>query len=249
MPFEQEIFAPHARPARVHAQQAVGGSATAVLDPPRVELSPQDADPTPVGASPQQQAAGLGAQLGCVDGMVSDAEAECLFDLARSLRSGAIVEVGTYRGRAAAALGLGSLAGAGLPVFAIDPHEPFTDPSGARFGPDDRGAFYRAMLETGCERIVRLVNHSSEGAALGFDHPVGLLFLDGDPSREAVRRDWEAWRPHLRDGALVVLRDASDERFGPRRLIEEATAAGLLDARQRVGHLGVFRYRLRTPRG
>ena len=51
------------------------------------------------------------------EGMVSFDEAVLLYYLAREVRSGCIVEVGSYRGRSSVFLGRGSLDGANVPVL------------------------------------------------------------------------------------------------------------------------------------
>jgi len=169
------------------------------------------------------------------EGMTSFAEATLLYELAREVRSGCIVEVGAYRGRTTVALGRGSLDGHRVPVFAIEPHQAFTGVLGARFGPADAGAFYRAILETGCYHVVRLVSLSSEQVAGGWRLPVALLWIDGDHRHEAVRRDFESWRPHLIEGATVAFDDAADPALGPRTLIGELLATGRYE---KVGDFG-----------
>src|SRR4051794_20320161 len=111
-------------------------------------------------------------------GMTSFKEVSLLYELAREAKVGCIVEVGSYRGRSTVALGLGSLDGNRVPVFAIDPHEEFRGVLGGQFGPEDRGAFFRAMLDTACYQVVRLVNLSSEVVASQWTKPVGLLWID-----------------------------------------------------------------------
>lgn len=182
----------------------------------------------------------LKAAFEATEGMVSFDEFRLLYELARGVRQGAIVEVGSYRGRSTVALGLGSLDGHRAPVFAIDPHEEFTGVLGGRFGPEDRAAFYRAMLETGCDRVVRLVNLASEVVASGFDRKVALLFVDGDHRDEAVRRDFHAWLPHLESGAFVAFDDSLDPKLGPARLIGHLVATGLFAAKAVAGKLTVL---------
>jgi predicted O-methyltransferase YrrM len=173
--------------------------------------------------------------LARTEGMTSLAEAKLLYDLAREVQDGCIVEVGAYRGRTTVALGRGSLDGHRVPVFTIEPHQTFTGVLGGRFGPSDAGAFQRAMLETGCYHVVRLVSLSSEQAVQGWRSPVSLLWIDGDHRYEGVRRDFESWRPHLMRGATVVFDDASDPAIGPHRLIAEILAGG---GYEKVGELG-----------
>jgi hypothetical protein len=175
--------------------------------------------------------------------MVSFTEACALYELARDARGGAVVEVGSYRGRSAVALGLGARDGGRAPVFAFDPHEPFVGVLGGEFGPADRAAFYRAMLDTGCFEHVRLVNLSSEVVAPGWRAPIALLFLDGDHTYGGVRRDWDCWSGALAPGATVAFDDATDPELGPARLIAELVEAGELEELRTVGKLRVLRAR------
>jgi hypothetical protein len=181
--------------------------------------------------------------LGRTEGMTSLAEAKLLYELAREVRSGCIVEVGAYRGRTTVALGRGSLDGHRVPVFAIEPHQPFTGVLGGRFGPPDAGAFYRAMLETGCYHVVRLVSLSSEQVAPGWPWPVALLWIDGDHRYEGVRRDFESWQPHLMERATVVFDDADDPALGPHRVIAELLATGEFHEVRQFGKITVVRIR------
>jgi hypothetical protein len=90
-----------------------------------------------------------------IDGAVDAAECGHLYAEARKLCEGCIVEIGAYRGRSTAALALGTLDGAHLPFYTIEPHEPFVGEYGGKFGPADRGMFFRNMLEVGIADSVR----------------------------------------------------------------------------------------------
>jgi len=154
----------------------------------------------------------------CVQGSVTEAEAAALMRLAADVPSDAcIVEVGSHRGRSTAALALGAK---GAPVYAIEPHEEFEGMYGSSFGPADRRAFFENMLRVGVVEDVRLVNLSSEVVSKGWTRPIGLLWIDGDHTFEAVRRDFEAWQPFLRPGAVVAFHDALDPDGGPAKVIE-----------------------------
>lgn len=184
-----------------------------------------------------------GSLLALTEGATSIEEALFLHDLARAVTGGCIVEVGSYRGRSTVALALGSMAGSGAPVYAVDPHEPFTGVYGGRFGPEDRAAFYQAMLATGCYRTVRLVNLSSELVTRTWPLPVALLFIDGDHAYEAVRRDVDCWLPHLAPDARIVFDDAADPAVGPCRVIGELVASGCFERERTFGKMAVVRRR------
>jgi MMP 1-O-methyltransferase len=168
-----------------------------------------------------------------------------LYGLAREVREGCIVEVGSYRGRSTVVLARGSEHGNGARVYAVEPHEPFVGPRGGQFGPEDRAAFFRNMLRTGAYRTVHLLNTSSEIVAQGWKEPVALLWLDGDHSYDGVRRDFDAWAPHFLPGCDLVLDDTDDPELGPQQLVEELTRAGWAE----VARLGRVAHLRRAPEG
>lgn len=158
----------------------------------------------------------------CVQGSVTEAEASELMRLASEVSPDTcIVEVGSHRGRSTAALALGAT---GAPVYAIEPHELFEGMYGATFGPQDRRAFFENMLRVGVVEDVRLVNLSSEVVSKGWTRPIGLLWIDGDHTLEAVRRDFGAWEPFLQPGGVVAFHDALDPAGGPAQMIEALLA-------------------------
>ena len=173
-------------------------------------------------------------------GMIDHRQVASLYELAHAVEEGVIVEVGSYRGKSTSALGRGSQRGHRVPVYAIEPHEPFKGIFGGNFGPKDRKAFYESMLASGCWDTVRLVNLSSERVAPIWDRPVGLLFIDGDHTYEGVRRDFEAWEPHLLPSARVAFDDAVQTDGGPFQLISELVATGKWVAVEEFGKMAVL---------
>jgi predicted O-methyltransferase YrrM len=175
------------------------------------------------------------------EGMVSFDEALLLYCLAKEARNGCIIETGSYRGRSSVFLGRGSLDGAKLPVYAIDPHKSFIGVLGGVFGPKDRAAFYRAMLENECSEIVSLINLSSEFFSPRWKYPISLLWIDGDHSYAGVKRDFECWWPHFETNAMIAFDDATDPKLGPRKLIDELTASKQFEKVQNVGKVEVIK--------
>ena len=174
--------------------------------------------------------------LDSLEGMLSIEEVRLLWHLAAEVREGAILEVGSYRGRSTAALALGARAGHGAPVFAIEPHEVFTGAMGGQFSGQDRTAFFKAMLRAECADSVRLINLSSEVVAPGWSRPLGLLWIDGDHTFEGALRDADCWIPHLMPGCMVAFHDSLDTNLGPHRVIAGLLARGDFES---MGSLGV----------
>jgi predicted O-methyltransferase YrrM len=185
--------------------------------------------------------ANLQEYFALAEGMISFEEASLLYNFAKQISDGCIVEVGSYRGRSAVALGRGSLDGNRVPVYAIEPHEEFTGVLGGRFGPADRGAFYKAMIDTSCYQVVRLVNLSSEIVAPNWNKKIGLLWIDGDHTYSGVKRDFECWLPHLTPEAIIAFDDSTDPDLGPRQLINELLNTNKFQELQQVGKVTVIR--------
>jgi hypothetical protein len=189
-----------------------------------------------------------------IDGFLTTLEGQMLFSYAARVTEGCIVEVGSYRGRSTAALCAGVSAGPTasgdhpVPVYAVDPHEKFTGVKGAKFGPGDRREFFKTMVEMRMARFVRLLNSTSRVVGPGWNMPVSLLFLDGDHRYESTLADFEAWRPHLAEGAMVLFADAQDD--GPARVISEFATRHMLTKVEMVGKIWAFRFshQGQTPR-
>lgn len=161
-----------------------------------------------------------------IPGSTDSEEVSLLYDLARNVTRGCIVEVGSAKGRSTVALALGATSGGGAPVYAIDPHEHFRGVLGGVFTPKNRAIFLESLLRTDTAETVRLVNLSSEVVPPRWRQDVGLVFIDGDHRVEPAMLDFECWTKHVVVGGLMVLHDSTDPSLGPRRVVELALASG-----------------------
>lgn len=176
------------------------------------------------------------------EGMVSVAEAAFLQRKAALVKTGCIIEVGSYRGRSAIALA--SRVAKSVPIYAVEPHEEFTGVSGFSFGRSDAAAFYKNMVRSGAVESVRLVSLPSEVVTRGWTIPVGLLWLDGDHSYSGIRRDFTTWLPHLEQGASVLFDDC--KLLEVSRFISELTSEGTWESEEQVGKVLAIR-RCKVP--
>ena len=149
--------------------------------------------------------------LADIPGWLTDEEGEALYELARACRGEAvIVEIGSWKGKSTVCLGLGSRAGASVPVYAIDPHADY------RFGD------FKANVErAGIADLVRPVASLSQSAADDFDKPIELLFVDGSHQYDLVLEDFEKWVPKVVEGGWVAFHDTTWTP-GPRRVVGQA---------------------------
>jgi predicted O-methyltransferase YrrM len=134
-----------------------------------------------------------------VPGWLSVEEGEALYELARDcVGKGVIVEIGSWKGKSTICLGLGSRAGAGVPIFAVDPHADYR-----------HGEFKENIERAGIADLVTPVKGLSQAVVGEFDRPIELLFVDGSHEEEDVRRDFETWVPKVVEGGTVAFHDTT----------------------------------------
>jgi MMP 1-O-methyltransferase len=152
----------------------------------------------------------LRKRLDELPGWLTAEEGETLYRLAKARTGrGVIVEIGSWRGKSTTCLGLGSKAGNGVPVFAVDPHSEHTF-----------GDFSRNMEEAGLTDLVTPVPGRSQELAEGFDEPIELLFIDGAHQYELVNEDFDRWVPKVVEGGVVAMHDTTWFP-GPKRVADE----------------------------
>ena len=152
----------------------------------------------------------LRKRLDELPGWLTAEEGETLYRLAKACTGrGVIVEIGSWRGKSTTCLGLGSKAGHGVPVFAVDPHAEHTF-----------GDFSRNMEEAGLTDLVTPVPGRSQELAEGFDEPIELLFIDGAHQYDLVNEDFDRWVPKVVEGGVVAMHDTTWFP-GPKRVADE----------------------------
>jgi hypothetical protein len=190
-------------------------------------------------SSPAEDDGVLRRLLDGVEGWLPLPEAHFLRDLERAAGAD-IVEIGCYRGRSTIALCCGALASGQL-VHSVDPHPSATGVYGGKFGPEDREVYYRNLLGAGIAKQASLINLTSAQVGQCWQAPVGLLFLDGDHSYNAVRRDIDIWGAHLVASGIAAFDDARDPEGGPGKVIAELTADGRYASFAVVGKIHALR--------
>lgn len=140
-------------------------------------------------------------------------------------KSQAIVEIGVFKGRTLQWIAEGARAGAGAPVFGVDPWNE-GPPVGGKHDYHDPAveAEARERAAKGGATIIK-----GDSAVVGADWPgpeIGMLYVDGNHKYAGVLADWENWSPHLVDGALIAWDDYS--RPGVKRVVDDLVESGKL---------------------
>jgi predicted O-methyltransferase YrrM len=174
-----------------------------------------------------------------IEGWLSDAQGRALLAAAAATTGrGAIVEIGSWKGRSTVWLAEGARL-AGQRVHAIDRHTQSREDPSANTLAD----FLENINRAGVADVVEpLVMASAEAAAV-VRGPVELLFIDGDHSFDGVRRDAEIWLPRVVEGGVVMFHDVASASYeGPRRIFRRMVCwnerfAGV----RRVGSMAIAR--------
>lgn len=135
--------------------------------------------------------------------------------------TGAIVEIGSYRGRSTVMLAKVAAHYGFGPVVAIDPHNsPILIKPGA-----PKSTSYDDFLES--LRIAKIEKHVEPHLAYSTDvsatwsRPVRLLWIDGDHSYTGAKADLDGFLPHVVANGVVALHDALSNFEGPIRIFVE----------------------------
>ncbi len=147
-----------------------------------------------------------------MDGWLSFHEGSFLYDTALKHASrGAIVEIGSWKGKSTIWLAHGVRDGKGDVVHAIDPHtgapehqEIFKTKNIWTFE-----EFQKNIKTAGIEKFVYPIVNHSENAAKNWRKPVAFLWIDGAHAYEAAKLDFDSWFPHLIEGGMIAYHDST----------------------------------------
>lgn len=133
-----------------------------------------------------------------VDGWLTEAQARVLYDAARDVAPGRVVEIGSHLGRSAIVL-----AASGAALTAIDPF-----PDDWRYGrPDTERRFRDNVAAAGVSSRVDLRVGTSRDVRAGWDEPVRMVYVDGKHDMWSCLDDLR-WSAFLEPGDLVLVHDA-----------------------------------------
>ncbi|MFA6039752.1 MAG: class I SAM-dependent methyltransferase [Candidatus Peribacteraceae bacterium] len=145
-------------------------------------------------------------------GWLTGKESFLLYTLAQRCKGkGAIVEIGSWKGKSTVCLAQGSRDGTGGKVHAIDPFTGSSEHGQVYTFPEFRENIRRG----GVEEWVVPVPKTSEAAHEGWNQPVELLWVDGAHEFEWVDLDFRLWSPHLVPGGVIAFHDSTDPGVWP----------------------------------
>jgi predicted O-methyltransferase YrrM len=147
-----------------------------------------------------------------VEGWLSEAQAERLWEAARRVPTGGLlVEIGSFRGRSA--IVMASALADGARLVAIDPHAggdrgPQEIAAEASRGDADHAAFLANLAGAGVADRVRHVRKFSDAAHSDVEGPLSVLFVDGAHRFGPARADLVGWGGRVLAGGTMLVHDS-----------------------------------------
>lgn len=155
------------------------------------------------------------------DGWLTRREARLLYEMGkRCTGRGVIVEIGSWKGKSTIWLAHGSLEGARMKVYAIDPHTGITKEHAEGTSPTFAD-FQRNIQNAGVDALVVPILKTSEDAAKDFSLPVEAIFIDGNHDEASVQQDFDTWFPKVIEGGFMAFHDTIVWP-GPKQVVRRA---------------------------
>lgn len=152
------------------------------------------------------------AQVGDVEGWMTDDQARRLHDRSSDLGAGArIVEIGSFRGRSL--IVLASAAADGIEIVSIDPHAgsdrgPQEYAADQERGDDDHSVYNRNLTDAGVRDRITHVRKMSDEALDDVDGEIDLLYIDGAHRFAPARADIVEWGNRVSGGGTMLIHDS-----------------------------------------
>jgi len=170
-----------------------------------------------------------------VPGFLVENEARLLGTLVACLpRTGAIVEIGSFKGRSTVMLAKVSQRYSLGSIVAIDPHNFNSVELKEHRTSSDASSFeeFAENLEAaGVSGIVDIRRALSTAVIPEWNSPIRLLWIDGDHTYQGAKADFDGFVPHLVPHGVVAFHDALHDFPGPIRVfVEEVLRSSLFGA-------------------
>ncbi|HAJ57179.1 MAG TPA: hypothetical protein DCL35_05355 [Candidatus Omnitrophica bacterium] len=118
-------------------------------------------------------------------------------------QEGAVVEIGSFKGRTTISLAYGSYLKNREKVYAVDPQEKH----------EVKQLFLKNIRNSGVQAYISPIFKISEDAAGDFHGPIRLLFIDGCHEYGYVKKDILLWKGLLSEGGIIAMHDYGPQSF------------------------------------
>jgi predicted O-methyltransferase YrrM len=130
------------------------------------------------------------------------------YEIIRHYRPAVVVELGTYVGQSALAMGLALRnVGEGGRIYAVDTW--LGDEQNGYYAGQVYQVFLDRVSKLGLDSVIVPLRMTFDEARQNVPRAIDLLHIDGLHTWEAVTHDWETYVPLVRPGGLVMFHDVN----------------------------------------
>jgi predicted O-methyltransferase YrrM len=145
---------------------------------------------------------------GSIEGWLTSAEGEMLFNFAMNLPEGNIVEIGSWKGKSTFYFACGLVKRGKGYIYSVDHHTGSIEQQKRIKEPiNTLNEFTENMRIRNVGHIIKPLVMDSITASKNLNDDIGLIFIDGSHDYESVRSDFEAWWPKLQVGGIIAFHD------------------------------------------
>lgn len=150
-----------------------------------------------------------------IEGYLHDPEVELLSRLAKNLKKGVIVELGSYMGKSAYAMAFWT--NKNVKIYCVDLWNNTGMPNKKI---EDSFELFKNNLGEYFKKIIPIRSDTST-AANTFNEEIDILFIDADHSYEGCKKDIVAWYPKVKKGGIILFHDYTEKGCGVSRVVDE----------------------------
>lgn len=161
-----------------------------------------------------------------IEGWLTPTEGEVLFNLAKNVPRGSVVEIGSWKGKSTFYLACGILQrGEGF-IYSIDHHTGSFEHRNRTDQPiNTLNEFCENMRTHNVGHVIRTLVMNSIDASKQIHDEIGLIFVDGSHDYGSVRSDFETWWPKLMEGGIIAFHDSLSKE-GVSKYVDEIISTG-----------------------
>lgn len=145
-----------------------------------------------------------------ISGWLSKKEAELLYNEAKKIDDGLIVEIGSWQGKSTFFLAKGS--SAKNKIFAIDTFKGSTEHQKImhKYGGSTKEIFINNMKKHNLLKDITIIENYSFNVVKQFeDESIDLLFIDGSHDYESLKKDFELYYPKVKMRGNILFHDSN----------------------------------------
>lgn len=145
-----------------------------------------------------------------IDGWLTHKEGQLLYDLAKSVSEGIVIEIGSWQGKSSYYLSKGLKDSSNETLVSVDHHTGSIEQRERTIEPiNTLPIFISNMRRAGVASNIKVMTMDSlDAGKLTEDNCASLIFLDGSHDYESVKSDFNCWWPKLKTGGTFVFHDA-----------------------------------------